>query len=421
MKTLLKFAFSVLAILVTLALVGVEPLASYKDAIVDNWSSIIDTKTDTPTRALTDASVPVTEDVRPDPYTPVPTTTPSTLERGAIAPDISPILIQRTDDDLKAVVQLDFSKSSAYGVYHITLVSKVERLGAVTVSEELGTQDVLWSAQETSTKTIYYTLIPGTQAYRFAKDGSSPSGILSVAVTFNSQQILTSTDELTQLEADIVESINRRRQDSGLPVLVHNARLSTELDIVTSKMIEEHALPHCENGTGAVIALFTNQKHPLTIINNIAQDVNGNALLDAMDEVAVSISTIDSKELSIVLLLLPKLDSTEFQVHFLINKTREQAGRRWVRWNADMYVYAKSQSTISAQAGKLIHSYRDALDGGENLWMTPSHVYAPVAIVDFWLNSPAHRGWLLSSEVSKAAIGITESEYGTFVAWSFSD
>ena len=37
MMTLFKLAFLVLAILVVLAFLGVEPLASFKDTIIDNW------------------------------------------------------------------------------------------------------------------------------------------------------------------------------------------------------------------------------------------------------------------------------------------------------------------------------------------------------------------------------------------------
>ena len=89
-----------------------------------------------------------------------------------------------------------------------------------------------------------------------------------------------------------------------------------------------------------------------------------------------------------------------------------------------MYHLAKDQSNKMARAGRLFHSDRPALKGGENCWMGKgySERALPKAIVDTWMKSHAgHREWLLDPRVKTAAVAISSSRHGTFAAWAFSD
>jgi hypothetical protein len=89
-----------------------------------------------------------------------------------------------------------------------------------------------------------------------------------------------------------------------------------------------------------------------------------------------------------------------------------------------MYKLAKNHSKKMARAGRLFHSSRPALRGGENCWEGKgySERALPKAIVNSWMKSRAgHREWLLHHSVKTAAVGISKSKHGTFAAWSFSD
>jgi len=89
-----------------------------------------------------------------------------------------------------------------------------------------------------------------------------------------------------------------------------------------------------------------------------------------------------------------------------------------------MYVLAKDQSNRMAKAGRLFHSNRYALKGGENCWMGKgySERALPKAIVNTWMKSKAgHREWILDPRVKTAAVAISRSRHGIFAAWAFSD
>lgn len=114
----------------------------------------------------------------------------------------------------------------------------------------------------------------------------------------------------------------------------------------------------------------------------------------------------------------------EGAVHRLINEERKRRGLPWVRWSSNMYRLAKDQSNKMARVGRLFHSDRYALQGGENCWMGKGYSQRalPKAIVDSWMKSHAgHREWLLDPTVKTAAVGISSSRHGTFAAWAFSD
>lgn len=81
---------------------------------------------------------------------------------------------------------------------------------------------------------------------------------------------------------------------------------------------------------------------------------------------------------------------------------------------------ARSQARYCAKRGKLIHSDRPALKGGENL-CCGSRNMSPKNIVKSWMTSPGHRAWLLDSRVRSAGVGIARSKHGTYAAWAFSD
>lgn len=111
-------------------------------------------------------------------------------------------------------------------------------------------------------------------------------------------------------------------------------------------------------------------------------------------------------------------------VHRLINEERRRRGLPWVRWSQKMYVLAKDQSNKMAKAGRLFHSNRYALKGGENCWMGKgySERALPKAIVNSWMKSrEGHREWILDPRVKTAAVAISRSKHGTFAAWAFSD
>jgi len=408
MGTLFKFVFFVLIVLVVLAFVGVEPLATYKDVVITVVS-----------RSVKGDESPGPEPgsiVGPklgEPYKPV-----SQGEKPIIT-----IVVQRRDDNVEVLVQLDFTGSSRYGAYSVTLSSKVEKLGPIKVERELRTQVVDWKVQGEPTKTVCYTIVPGTQAYRYLHDGESPLNVLRVATSFSPQIILTKTRELVDLETEVLVALNRKRKSDGLPSLTRNPGTESTAGEMSNRMAELHTALGSESDVNLILSVITREQVAIRILNALVGTKHGRAIFDTMSEASISISTIDGKEFFVVLLLLPNLDSIELGTHFLINKVREQEGVSWVRWDTDMYTYAKSQSSICAQKGRLVHSYRDALHGGENLWMTSSHSCSNLSgdVVAAWLESSGHRAWLLSGEVDKAAIGVSESEYGIFVAWSFSE
>lgn len=83
-----------------------------------------------------------------------------------------------------------------------------------------------------------------------------------------------------------------------------------------------------------------------------------------------------------------------------------------------MYRLAKSHSNKMAKAGRLFHSNRLALLGGENICGGEGHL-GPRDFVNSWMKSSRHRAWLLDYRVKAAAVGISNSRYGTYAAWSF--
>jgi hypothetical protein len=91
-----------------------------------------------------------------------------------------------------------------------------------------------------------------------------------------------------------------------------------------------------------------------------------------------------------------------------------------------MYRLAKNQAKYCAKKGRLVHSTRPALYGGENLFFIASRIINPRIVVNTWMLSfgdqgnPGHRDWLLDHRVKFAAVGIHRSKKGTYVAWSFS-
>ena len=106
--------------------------------------------------------------------------------------------------------------------------------------------------------------------------------------------------------------------------------------------------------------------------------------------------------------------------HRLINQKRKQRGLPPVKWSGKMYRLAKDQSNKMARAGRLFHSNRYALQGGENICGGKGH-HSPRDFVTSWMRSPKHRAWLLDPRVKTAAVGISKSRHGTYAAWSFSD
>ena len=107
-------------------------------------------------------------------------------------------------------------------------------------------------------------------------------------------------------------------------------------------------------------------------------------------------------------------------VHKLINQERRKRGLSYVRWNQEMYLLAKDQASYCAKVGRLVHSDRYALQGGENLCGGRGNL-SPKSIVRCWMNSKAgHREWLLDPRVKSAGVGIAKSRHGTYAAWAFS-
>lgn len=110
----------------------------------------------------------------------------------------------------------------------------------------------------------------------------------------------------------------------------------------------------------------------------------------------------------------------EVKTHRLINKERKKNRLPPLKWSPSMYKLAKPLAKKMARVGRLIHSGRYALQGGENVSGGYGN-HKPRDFVRSWMTSPAHRAWLLSSEVKSAAVGVARSRKGTYVAWSFSD
>ena len=107
-------------------------------------------------------------------------------------------------------------------------------------------------------------------------------------------------------------------------------------------------------------------------------------------------------------------------VHKLINQERRKRGLSYVRWNQEMYLLAKDQASYCAKVGRLVHSNRYALQGGENLCGGRGNL-SPKSIVRCWMSSKAgHREWLLDPRVKSAGVGIAKSRHGIYAAWAFS-
>ena len=80
---------------------------------------------------------------------------------------------------------------------------------------------------------------------------------------------------------------------------------------------------------------------------------------------------------------------------------------------------AQSQADYCAKVGRMVHSNRYAFQGGENLCGGKGN-FSPRQIVNTWLGSPKHREYVLSSQVTKAGVGIAKRNGKMFVAWAFS-
>ena len=110
----------------------------------------------------------------------------------------------------------------------------------------------------------------------------------------------------------------------------------------------------------------------------------------------------------------------------LINAERRRRKISISRWSHEMYTNAKEQADIMSSAGRLIHSHRYALKGGENCWggkgyFAKNNDQLARDMVRSWMTSPRHRAWLLDGRVKSAAVAISISRHGTFAAWAFSD
>jgi hypothetical protein len=109
----------------------------------------------------------------------------------------------------------------------------------------------------------------------------------------------------------------------------------------------------------------------------------------------------------------------EILTHRLINRERKKRKLAPVKWSSGMYNLAKAHSRKMAKAGRLFHSGRPALQGGENVCGGKGYI-SPQGFVKTWMKSSGHRAWLLSPDVRIAAVGISRSRRGTYGAWSFS-
>ena len=106
-------------------------------------------------------------------------------------------------------------------------------------------------------------------------------------------------------------------------------------------------------------------------------------------------------------------------VHTLINRERKKRRLPTARWSQHMYTLAKEQADYCANKGRLIHSNRFALQGGENLCGGKGRL-SPKSIVRCWMGSTGHRRWLLDPRVREAGVAISKSRHGVYAAWSFS-
>ncbi len=116
-------------------------------------------------------------------------------------------------------------------------------------------------------------------------------------------------------------------------------------------------------------------------------------------------------------------NGNELKANHLINKERAKRHLPKVKWSQKMYGLAKGHSLDMARSGKLFHSVHPALKGGENCWWGKgiNNKNLSISIVKGWMKSPGHRAWILDTRVKTAAVGISNSKYGTYAAWSFSD
>lgn len=108
--------------------------------------------------------------------------------------------------------------------------------------------------------------------------------------------------------------------------------------------------------------------------------------------------------------------SAERKTQDWINLERMKRGIPPVRWDDEMYRFAKGQAAAMQRVGRLFHSGRFALRGGENCFQGTDN---PRRIVKGWMSSDGHRAWLLDRRVRRAAVGIAGKGHQAFVAWSF--
>lgn len=111
---------------------------------------------------------------------------------------------------------------------------------------------------------------------------------------------------------------------------------------------------------------------------------------------------------------------TELLTHRLINRERRRRRIAPVTWDYRLYKLARDHSQAMAHRGRLFHSTRPALQGGENCYMGPHNAHT---IVKTWLRSPGHRAWLLDRRVKTAAVALWRGRGRRaywYASWSFS-
>lgn len=108
------------------------------------------------------------------------------------------------------------------------------------------------------------------------------------------------------------------------------------------------------------------------------------------------------------------------EIYDLIKAERRKRGLPNIFWSEEMAAFARNQASNCAGAGKLFHSDRHTLQGGENLWGgwgDPN----PIDAVNAWLHSAGHKENLLSPRIKKAGVATVYGGNGfTCVAFASS-
>lgn len=112
-----------------------------------------------------------------------------------------------------------------------------------------------------------------------------------------------------------------------------------------------------------------------------------------------------------------KIEAMEREVISLVNSERSSRNISSLTSDNELHIIASEHSQEMATRGELFHSSMDK-PYAENCW-GGSGYWDASAIVDSWMGSDKHRTWLLCPHIKLIGVGITISDNGMYASWTF--